>query len=331
LTASNVLTSAFNTQGTVRTVLNCGYTINSAGASVQSATLQYRTGGAGAWTTLSTSTTNPLAFDHDFSVGPFYTTTINYQYTVVDSQGASTTQTANIVPQGYAAPTMSLSVVRVNNGNVAGESNTKREKGNVASSLSGTITRQRQNVAIVSYSVQYSTNNTTWSNVPSLTDVPVVGNPASVNIPVTVHSDAALKTSAVLYYRIRVTDEYQTTNSSTTTISFLNTIFYGPTSSTPVTSSDVRALSNKVFTDSANPFNLNTGNVYRHFVAAFPASMSIVEVLDLDALNANITANYLLTNIDIEDGGGTLTSYKVYTMTNAIPYTDDHRHRITRA
>lgn len=331
LTAANVLTSAFNTQGTVRTELNCSYTINSAGASVQSATLQYRTGGAGSWTTLSTSTINPLAFDHDFVVGPFYTTTINYQYTVVDTQGATKTATANIVPQGYAAPSMTLSVVRVNNGNVSGETNTKREKGNVASTLSGTITRQRVNVAITSYSVQYSTNNSTWSDVPGLSAVAVTGNPASVAIPSTVHNDEALESSSTIYYRIRTTDEYQSTNSSVTTINFLNTIFYGPSNDAPVTSSDIRSLSGKVFTDYSNPFNLETGTTYRNFTVALPLSLSVTEVLDLDALNANITANYVLSNINIEDQGGNSTSYKVYTMTNAIPYTENHRHRITRA
>ena len=331
LTASNILTTAFNTQGTVRTELNCGYTINSAGASVQSATLQYRTGGAGAWTTLSTSTANPQSFNHDFVVGPFYTTTINYQYTVVDTQGATKTVATNIVPQGYASPTMTLSVVRVNVGGVTGETNTKREKGNVASTLSGSITRQRQNVAITSYSVQYSTNNSTWSDVPGLSSVAVVGNPASVAIPATVHDDAALKSANTIYYRIRVTDEYQVTNSSTSTVSFLNTIFYGPAENVPSASADVRNLVGKVFTDSANPFNLETGSTYRNFIAALPASLSITEVLDLDALNANITANYTVSTMFIDDGGGISTSYKVYTMTNAIPYTDNHRHRITRA
>jgi hypothetical protein len=32
----------------------------------------------------------------------------------------------------------------------------------------------------------------------------------------------------------------------------------------------------------------------------------------------------------VDDAGGTATQYNVYTMTNAIPYSDSHRHQITR-
>jgi len=329
--ASNILTSAFNTQGTVVTYVNCNYTINSAGASVSSANLEYKIGSGGTWTSLTNLTDNPLSYNHEFVVGAFFSDTVYYRYTVQDSQGASKVSTANIVPQGYASPTMSLSIARVNNGNVAGETNLKREKGNIDSTLSGTITRQRQNVAITSYSVQYSTNNSVWFDVPGLSSVPVVGNPASVTIPATVHSDSSLKTASSIYYRIRVTDEYQTTNSSSSTVNFLSVIFYGPSSSAPVDSSGIRALGSKIFTDAANPFNLETGSTYRHFTVALPSANSVTEILDLDALNANITANYVLSSFSVEDGGSTLTSYKIYTMTNAISYTSNHRHRVTRA
>ena len=62
-----------------------------------------------------------------------------------------------------------------------------------------------------------------------------------------------------------------------------------------------------------------------------PASNSLVEVLDLDALNANITANYVMSTFNVNDGGGTPVPYKIYTLSNAIPYSSDHRHQITIA
>ena len=91
-----------------------------------------------------------------------------------------------------------------------------------------------------------------------------------------------------------------------------------------------------MFTFSSNPFNLQTGTVERIFTAALPASLTITQVLDLDALNANITANYILSNFNVNNAAGTATSYNVYTMTNAIPYSaggtpaGNHRHQITR-
>jgi hypothetical protein len=67
------------------------------------------------------------------------------------------------------------------------------------------------------------------------------------------------------------------------------------------------------------------------FTVAVPATMSLTQVLDLDALNANITANYVLSTFNVNDGGGTPVSYKIYTLSNAIPYSSDHRHQITIA
>jgi hypothetical protein len=52
--------------------------------------------------------------------------------------------------------------------------------------------------------------------------------------------------------------------------------------------------------------------------------------LDLDALNANITNNYILSQMQVDDAAGTSSSYNVYLMTNSIPYTNNHRHQVTR-
>lgn len=330
LTVGNILTSAFNTIGFVATVIDANYTINSAGASVASVDVQYKID-PGGWTSLTTSTDNPLNYNHVFEATPFFTSTINYRYIVTDTQGATATITANIVPQTYVSPTKTLSIVRTTPGGITGESNTKREKGNISSTITGTIVRQRANVPITSYSVQYSTDNSTWSDVPDLSSITVTGNPATVNIPSTVHNDVTLKPYNTLYYRIKVTDEYQTTYSSTTTVNFVNVIWYGPSSSVPTDSASVRSLSSKVFTDYSNPFNLETGSVHRIFSVALPSSYSLSEVLDLDALNANITTTYALTTLTVNNGGDIPTNYKLYTMTNAIPYTLNHRHQITRS
>lgn len=331
LTASNILTSAFNTTGFVATVLGGSYTINSAGATASTATLQYRFNNSGAWSTINSSLDNPLSYSHVFEAQPFLSSSINYRYTVVDSQGATATATANIVPQVYAAPTMSLSVARNNNGGVATESNTRREKGNISSTITGTITRQRINVPITSYSVQYSTDSATWSDVPGLSNVAVAGNPASISIPSTTHNDAALVGATIINYRIRVVDIYGTTTSGTTIVRFFNVIWYGPADAPPSNSAAVRVLGLKVFTDHTNPFNLETGSTQRIFAIALPASNSVTNVTDLDALNANITDSYISSNVAVDDAGGQSTSYKVYVMSNAIPYSENHRHQVTRA
>lgn len=329
LNASNVLTSAFNTTGYVATVLSGSYQINTSGATVSLATLQYKIGSS-AWSTISTSLDNPFNYNHVFDAPPFLTSTISYKYTIVDTEGATSTVTANIIPQSYLSPTKTLNVTRVNSGEITGETHFKREKGNVASNIGGTIVRQRINVPITSYSVQYSIDNSTWWDIPDLADVAVSGNPSSITIPSTTHDDITLKTYSTIYYRIKVVDTYQTTYSSSVVVNFYDVIWYGSTESIPSDSSSVRSLSSKIFTDHSNPFNLETGTTQRNFSVAMPSSLSMSEVLDLDALNANITSTYILSTFSVEDGGGISKNYKIYTMTNAIPYTSNHRHQITR-
>jgi hypothetical protein len=220
---------AFN-QTAISNVLNFSYTINTLGGSVSSAVLEWRRNNSGAWTVL-TDNVNAISVTHNFTDSAFNTQPFNYRYVVVDSAEATTTATLNITPQGYAAPTMSLSVVRNSSTGISGETNLKREKGNVGSTLSGTISKNRSNVPMTSYSVQYSTNNSTWLGVPGLTNVSIAGDPSTVTIPSTSHDDATLKSSGNIYYRVTVTDTFTTSNSSSTTINFLNAIFYGTSQS----------------------------------------------------------------------------------------------------
>lgn len=321
---------AFN-QTAISNVLNFSYVINTLGGTVSSAVLEWRRNNTGSWTVL-TNNVNAISVTHNLTDTSFNTQPFNYRYVVIDSAGATTTATFNITPQGYAAPAMSLTVTRNAPTGISGETNLKRERGNVGSTLSGTITKNRSNVPMSSYSVQYSTNNSTWLGVPGLTNVSITGDPSSVSIPSTSHDDASLKSFSTIYYRILVTDSYTTSTSASTSVTFLNAIFYGASSTAPGSSDNVRLLSNRVFaSDLSNPFILNTGNTERIFTVALPSPTSITSVFDLDALNANITSTYILSNIDVNDGGGIATAYKVYTMTNAIPYDANHRHQITRA
>jgi hypothetical protein len=134
---------------------------------------------------------------------------------------------------------------------------------------------------------------------------------------------------------VKVIDAYQTflvsqVFSSPITVNFYNMIFYGPTASVPTTSSAVRSLGSRVFTTSISTFILNTGTVYNNFVAAMPNTLSITQVIDLDAFSAPLTSNYINSPFNVNDAGGNATFYKVYTYTPAAAYSTDHRHQITR-
>jgi hypothetical protein len=106
-------------------------------------------------------------------------------------------------------------------------------------------------------------------------------------------------------------------------------IFYGASSNTPLSSPEVRNLQNSRFTNEPLTFILNTGNFYNKFSIAIPSTLSLQEVIDIDALNANVTLDYIQSSFFVNDANGSPVLYKVLTMSNAIAYSNNHRHQIT--
>ena len=101
--------------------------------------------------------------------------------------------------------------------------------------------------------------------------------------------------------------------------------FYGPTDGNTAP----RALPSNALDNASTTFNLVTGTTHRIFDLYIPNNRTLSEVLDLDALNANITANYVLQGtVQVADAGGDMVTYKHYRMTNDIPYGESHRHQI---
>ena len=113
------------------------------------------------------------------------------------------------------------------------------------------------------------------------------------------------------------------------TINFDNMIFYGSTNVIPTTSADIRALPNRLFNIGTDEITLQTGNVNKIFVVAVPSNKTIDLVLDENAMFADITRTYVGSTIMVADAGGLETEYNIYIMSNAIPYTRNHKHRIT--
>lgn len=311
-------------QTSVSVTLNFSHTINSLGASVSSASLEFRRGNTGSWTVLSTSTSTPDSYVHSFTDTPFNTDVLNYRYVVTDSVGATATATKDIQPDTYSAPTISFTVVA--NSTTSPETNSSRERGNVDSQISGSVTRNETYVDLISYTLQYSVDGGAWTDIGSAVSI----GPGSDTIASTNHNPTSDNTASNIRYRVKVIDDYTTTYSSTSTVNFGFLIFYGPDSAAPVTSAAVRALPDRLFTDGNDTFNLNTGNTLINFTVAIPSTETISEVLDLDALNANITSEYINNPFNVDDAGGTSVSYNVYTMTISIPYSTNHRHQVTK-
>lgn len=119
-------------------------------------------------------------------------------------------------------------------------------------------------------------------------------------------------------------------NSSNFIVTSRYKIFYGPTSTTPASSTDIRGLANNTFKNvGSNVVDLITGITYNKFVIALPPSKIITSVIDLGNLNANITSDYILTTLNVEDANGTSRLYNIYQLTLGSPYSISTTHRIT--
>ena len=316
-------TSILFNQTAISNELVFSKTINTLGANIATAVLQWRRNGAGAWTTLM-SNTGTSTYTHSLTDSAFNTQPFNYQYIVTDSAGATATATLTLTPQSYQSPSISFSAP-ASSLSIGIDSNQIRERGNTSSVLQGSTSRNRINVPVSGFQYAVSFNGGSYTNIGT------AGSLAAAGGAFTNFTDTSITSSATsAIYRVSVTDSY-TTATASYNITYKYVVFYGPSAVAPSNSAGVRALSGKRFTDAGNTLTLNTGAAQTIFTVAIPATMSLTQVLDLDALNANITANYVLSTFNVNDGGGTPVAYKIYTLTNAIPYSADHRHQITIA
>lgn len=108
-------------------------------------------------------------------------------------------------------------------------------------------------------------------------------------------------------------------------------IFYGSTSSKNQTGANIRSNLAKRLTNSGNVFNLDTGSTNKIFQLWLPTGISLVSVIDLDALNFDVTASYVSEVITGLDAGNNIISGTLYTMEQSVAYSDNHRHQITIA
>ena len=117
-------------------------------------------------------------------------------------------------------------------------------------------------------------------------------------------------------------------NSSSPTITGRYFIWYGVGGTTPTNSAEARALNSEFDTD--NSFEFQTGSTETKFKILLPPGRTISSVIDLDALNADITSSYvLLGTLSVNDAGGTPRTYNQYEMNIGSPYSSNHRHSMT--
>lgn len=333
VTLTTSSTIGFN-QTAIFNILNFSHTITDITATTAGATLEFKRTTGSTWTFLSGSTALSGTYGHTFTDSNFNTAGFQYRRTVTDTKNNSAQASVTITPTAYVAPSATITQTAV--ALVSPETTTRRERGNVLTNISATITRNSPNVQLTGWEFLYSPNGGAYQTTGFTAAVSGVGGSTTTGI--TQHSPGTGATSVA--YRVRIRDQYQDSlssyvdSASASTISFLQMIFYGATGSTPTSSDDIRGLSSRVFEDTSL-FNLQSGLTFTKFVVAMPNTYTITSVFD-ETANFFITSSYTsglqagLTGV--RNYAGITLPYNVYVMSIAIPYTGtQHIHNITRA
>lgn len=247
--------------------LTFSYTINTLGASVDTVLLEWRRGNTGAWSALTTNT-GATTYNHIvYEVNRFNTAVINYRYTVVDTAGATGVTTYDRTPTAYVAPTFSPTYT--NTGLQSYETNAIREKGNVSSTIAGTIDSNNAYVNITGYTVYRCVDGGAYAQLYSCAGL---SSTAPISIASCLDAGAAGAATTVGYC-IRIGDEYSSAqNGGTCTITFRYASYYGYCVNTSISGSEIVALGNGALcTTRARTMTLTaTGGNYTY--VAYPES-----------------------------------------------------------
>lgn len=300
--------------------LSFSYIINTLNAAVDTAVIEWRRGDTGSWVLLTDTILTPSSYTHniDDSSNRFNSLVINYRYTVTDTAGAVTQITHNVTPQIYAQPTFNISL---NGTIVSPETQNIREKGNVISSPSGSISSNRGLVDITAWSLERRYNGGIWQTLASGSGLEV----QNVSIPSTL--DGLIPTSvSLIEYRISYVDEYTNGSGGNQSITFKYYSYWGFNTNTIVGESQIEAFSAKNFMSSQalNWNNVNTpvGN-YTYY--AYPSTYSDVVSIVKNGILQDFDAWQKLSNVNVTNSYGESLNYKVWrtNATSVYNSTDD--------
>ena len=312
-------TIPFN-QVNINNILNFNWNVINRGATASSVSLQWRRGGVGDWQIL-TNDRSLFTLTHTLTDINFNSLAFNYRYVVTDTKGSTKTALKDIYPIAYSQPQSILNVILTNQ-NLNIEGNFLREKGNVSSNLSGSISKVTPNVNLTGYKYQFRVNLSEWMDI---TDIKPISNNGG-NLESITHNPISYTSADSIQYRVVIYDEYIETVNTSQIILFKNVIFWGPGEVS--TSNDVRNLTQVGFSDTTTQYNLQTGITLNAFTIAFPNNRNYINSVD----NTNFTfgVTYLLKNLNIvKNYYGEEFNYKIYTFKQAVPYDYNHNHLIT--
>ncbi len=307
-TAALAITSgapAYNSTN-ITNVLSFSHVINTPGATVASAVLQFRRNNTGVWTVLSEDTTTPGAYTHINNDVADKVTSFNYQYIVTDSNGSSTTASAQVTPAGYAAPTTNIAISGT------------RELGNISTLLAGAISQTAQNgVAILSRTLQYSLNNSVWVDVTTLDN-------NTINYT---HNDVALVNATIIYYRLVVVcttaTGNQTTNLAVGSVSFVYKNAFGYSANVSPDLATLLAMGSTALTNGKAKTVTATAPAGNYTYYCYCAAAGDLSGVVMDGVAAVLGAFTKLADISETNSYGANVTYRVYKSNAPAAFTNN--------
>lgn len=287
--------------------LTFSYTINTMGATVASVLLEWRRGATGAWSGLTTST-GATTFNHIINeTNRFNTAVINFRYTVTDSAAATKTVIYDITPQAYGTPTYSPSYT----GSILGyETQTIREKGNINTTIAGSLTSNRSLVYIKGYEIQRCVDGGAFTTIATCSGLCTL-TPAITSC---LDSGAAGSANSI-GYRIAVYDDYcsATPNcSGTYTINYRFASYYGYCTSTSISGAQIVALGNQALCTSKARTMVLTAPASNYTYVSYPESFGYLTSAIMDGAAPVLGAFTCACDCSVTNNYGQTVDYILY-------------------
>ena len=278
-------------------IVNWNYSIGTVGGTLQRILLEVSRNGGTNWTVLNDSSTHFTSFTHTNI--PFGGNLI-YRISITNSSNLTSTSQITVAYQTFVAPTISFTLSR------EGE----REKGDMSTTISGSITRNSVNVNLVSYSIQFRLNNGTWQ---TLNNVNISGGSAVITN--FIHNDLSLalpNTNTIDYRVIVVNDGESNTFSSTRTVTFRYRSYFGFNTNGTLNSASVIGLGNSIFdTDRARNVTGVTATNGAFTYYAYPASFGDLTSIIMDGA-APILGAFNKTTLNVTNNFNVTEQYNIY-------------------
>jgi hypothetical protein len=337
------------------------YTINNVlddgtPATFSSAILEWSTDDTGPWTTaftqtvpneeLNSSSTPPLPYTWNYAQDSNYQDFYYFRYTVYDTSTDSANNNNSdmeiIDITDYVQPNFVLTVSGFSIDTDKGETSLKRELGNVASNITGSVTRVSPLINLIDW---YVASDSTVN--PSLTQI-FTGNLAAAGG--SIGSNTHNKTQPIgkvapvlatqIRYKLYANDTTGLRSSGFVNVNFEPLIYFGPSSDTyiggvaGITRANLLALKtdeSRFKTQiqsvgiSNNTITFDTGNAKRVFIVAIPDTLHIDQVYKKNPSGSSpqdiTTDKYTYyETISLEKYDGSFMTYKVYCHTQSIAY-----------